>query len=77
MWVGYDTLSMSASSLLRVKWVLRKITLESAKKLLSEIWGMDNAAVIVSHLEFFLEKEGLGNFIRPLHSGGVKKPSDT
>ena len=77
MAMGYDTLSMSASSLLRVKWVLRKITLESAKKLLSEIWGMDNAAVIVSHLEFFLEKEGLGNFIRPLHSGGVKKPSDT
>ena len=77
MAMGYDTLSMSASSLLRVKWVLRKISLESAKRLLSEIWDMDNAAVILSHLEFFLEKEGLGNFIRPIHSGGIKKPSDT
>ncbi|OUS03019.1 phosphoenolpyruvate--protein phosphotransferase [Gammaproteobacteria bacterium 42_54_T18] len=67
MAMGYDTLSMSASSLLRVKWVLRKISLSRSKEMLEEIWQMDNAAVILSHLDYVLEKEGLGGFIRPMH----------
>lgn len=68
MAMGYDTLSMSASSLLRVKWVLRRVGYERAKALLQDVSQMDNAAVILSHLDFVLEKEGLGSFIRPLHS---------
>ncbi|MCG8669211.1 MAG: phosphoenolpyruvate--protein phosphotransferase, partial [Pseudomonadales bacterium] len=71
MAMGYDTLSMSASSLLKIKSVLRQISYERSKELLSEIWGMDNAAVVLSHLDFFLEKEGLGNFIRPVQSSVV------
>ena len=67
MAMGYKTLSMSASSLLRVKWVLRKISLSRSKEMLDEIWQMDNAAVILSHLDYVLEKEGLGGFIRPMH----------
>ncbi len=67
MAMGYDTLSMSASSLLRVKWVLRKISYSRSKEMLDEIWQMDNAAVILSHLDYVLEKEGLGGFIRPMH----------
>ncbi|OUS24065.1 phosphoenolpyruvate--protein phosphotransferase [Gammaproteobacteria bacterium 45_16_T64] len=69
MAMGYETLSMSASSLLRVKWVLRKISYERSKEMLGEIWKMDNAAVIQSHLDYVLEKEGLGGFIRPMHTG--------
>ena len=69
MAMGYKTLSMSASSLLRVKWVLRKISLERSKSLLDEIWQMDTAAVISRHLDYVLEKEGLGGFIRPMHKG--------
>lgn len=67
MAMGYKTLSMSASSLLRVKWVLRKISHSRSKEMLNEIWQMDNAAVIISHLDYVLEKEGLGGFIRPMH----------
>ena len=67
MAMGYKTLSMSASSLLRVKWVLRKISHSRSKEMLDEIWQMDNAAVILSHLDYVLEKEGLGGFIRPMH----------
>jgi phosphotransferase system enzyme I (PtsP) len=66
MAMGYDTLSMSASSLLRVKWVLRHMGYEQAVALLNEVRQMDNPAVIVSHLDFVLEAEGLGNCIRPL-----------
>jgi len=66
--MGYDTLSMSASSLLRVKWVLRKISYARSIELLEEIKQMDNAAVIASHLDHVLDKEGLGSVIRPLHT---------
>jgi phosphotransferase system enzyme I (PtsP) len=65
MAMGYETLSMSATSLLRVKWVLRKISMDSAKELLEQVWKMDNAAVIRSHVDLMLERAGLGSFIRP------------
>ncbi len=73
MAMGYDTLSMSASSLLRVKWVLRKISYQRSRELLEEIWQMDNAALIQSHLDFVLEKEGLGSFMRPLQGAMIRK----
>lgn len=63
--MGYDTLSMSASSLLRVKWVLRKLPKDAMEKLLEQIWSMDNGAVIRSHVDLMLENAGLGNFVRP------------
>lgn len=63
--MGYDTLSMSASSLLRVKWVLRKLPKDAMEKLLEQIWTMDNGAVIRSHVDLMLENAGLGNFVRP------------
>ena len=65
MAMGYETLSMSASSLLRVKWVLRKIGMDAAKELLEQVWKMDNAAVIRSHVDLMLDRAGLGSFIRP------------
>ena len=63
--MGYDTLSMSASSLLRVKWVLRKLPKDAMEELLEQIWRMDNGAVIRSHVDLMLENAGLGNFVRP------------
>lgn len=64
MAMGYDTLSMSASSLLRVKWAIRNIGYERAKELLQDVWGMDNAAVINSYLELRLTREGLGDVLK-------------
>lgn len=76
MAMGYDTLSMTASSLLRVKWVVRKIGLARAKEILQQVWTMDNAQLIRSHLDLMMEKAGLGNFIRPLHfPGPAKEPT--
>jgi phosphotransferase system enzyme I (PtsP) len=71
--MGYETLSMSASSLLRVKWVLRKIGMDAAKELLEQVWKMDNAAVICSHVDLMLDRAGLGSFIRPTLFQGSNK----
>ena len=76
MAMGYDTLSMSASSLLRVKWVLRKMGMARAKEILQDVWTMDNAHVIRSHVDLMMEKAGLGSFIRPVHlPGPAKEPT--
>ena len=63
MAMGFDMLSMSAANLLKVKWVLRRITLDSAKKILSDLLQHDNAQVIRSSLELALCKEGMGKVL--------------
>ena len=62
--MGFDTLSMNASSLPRMKWVIRNFTLAYARKLLGEILEMDNSTLIRFHLEKALEHVGLGGLIR-------------
>lgn len=63
MAMGFDMLSMSATNLLKVKWVLRRITMDSAKKILSDLFRHDNARVIRSSLELALCKEGMGKVL--------------
>jgi len=63
--MGFDTLSMSASALLKVKWAIRKVPLSRAKEWLKDVMTMDNAEVIRSYLDFAMAKEGLGGFVRP------------
>ena len=58
--MGFDMLSMSATNLLKVKWALRKITLERAKEILDDVMTLDNSQVIRSALELALCREGLG-----------------
>ena len=63
MAMGFDMLSMSAANLLKVKWVLRRITVDRAKKILANIQKHDNAQVIRSALELALCKEGMGKVL--------------
>ncbi|UYM18656.1 phosphoenolpyruvate--protein phosphotransferase [Endozoicomonas euniceicola] len=63
MAMGVDMLSMSATNLLKVKWTLRRITMEKAKDILAEVLTMDNAQVIRSSLELALCSEGLGKVL--------------
>ena len=63
MAMGFDMLSMSATNLLKVKWVLRRITMDGAKKILSDLLQHDNAQVIRSSLESALCKEGMGKVL--------------
>ena len=63
MAMGFDVLSMSATNLLKVKWALRRITLERAREILMDIMQLDNAQVIRSSLELALCKEGVGKVL--------------
>ncbi|MCH9770271.1 MAG: phosphoenolpyruvate--protein phosphotransferase, partial [Gammaproteobacteria bacterium] len=62
--MGYDSLSMSARSLLRTKWVIRQFTLEKAKVLLKEVLKMDDPVEVRCHMEIALDEAGLGGLIR-------------
>lgn len=62
--MGFDSLSMNASSVARVRWVIRHITKKKAAKLLHEVLSMESAVMIRCHMELALERAGMGNLIR-------------
>ncbi len=64
MAMHFDSLSMSAASLPRVKWVIRNFTLSRATELLEEVMQMHHPKMIRAHLENALEESGLGGLVR-------------
>lgn len=63
--MGFDSLSMSASNLLKIRKVIRTVPLTTAQNLLKQVMGMDNAAVVRSMVELELNRVGLWDLIRP------------
>ena len=74
MAMGFDSLSMSASNLLKIRKVLRTVPFSVAKKLLDQALAIDNAAVIRSMVELELNRLGLWELVRPTQKpvGGNK-----
>ncbi len=62
--MGIKTLSMSASGILRIKWLVRSFTLEQAYELYAEVSQMEAPAPIRAHLETALRDAGLGGLVR-------------
>lgn len=62
--MGFDSLSMNASSVGRARWIIRHFTKKKAAKLLQDVLVMESAVMIRTHLEVALEKAGLGHLIR-------------
>ena len=62
--MGFDTLSMSSSSLPRVKWIIRSTSIATARKILSHVLELEHPAQIRMYLQKALEDEGLGSLIR-------------
>lgn len=62
--MGFDMLSMNATSLPKIKWVIRNFTLERAKLILGECLMMENAVDVRLKLESVLEEAGLGGLVR-------------
>lgn len=62
--MGFDSFSMNAVSLPRIKWVIRSFSISNARKILNEVLEMDNAMQIRLHLEQCLVNAGLGGLIR-------------
>ena len=61
--MGYDVLSMNATSLPKVKNALRHIRGSEARELLEEVMAMDYADEISRRLERFLAEHGMEKFI--------------
>ncbi len=62
--MGIDSLSMSVSSLPRVKWVIRNITRDRARQILSEVLILEEAADIRKYLNETFEEAGMGGLVR-------------
>lgn len=62
--MGVDSLSMSASSLLRVKWVIRTIRHSAAREILGEVLKQEDSGAVRALLHKCLEDAGLGGLIR-------------
>jgi phosphotransferase system enzyme I (PtsP) len=63
--MGVDALSMSAGSLLKVKWVIRSFSRSRARQLLQVVLRMEETGQIRRFLEANLEEMGLGGLVRP------------
>ena len=62
--MGINSLSMSVSSLARVKLVIRNITRERAEAILSEVLVMEEVHSIRDYLNDKLEQAGMGGLVR-------------
>ncbi|WP_068763874.1 phosphoenolpyruvate--protein phosphotransferase, partial [Oleiphilus sp. HI0066] len=72
MAMGYDALSMNASNLLRVKAVLRGVSLEWAQDLLKEVLMLDSSYIVESTLTLALKEAGFDRFLRRSRLAEVK-----
>ncbi len=61
--MGYDILSMNATSLPKVKKALRNVNLVEARELLQEVLQMEDATEIHNRLQLFLASHGMEQFI--------------
>jgi phosphotransferase system enzyme I (PtsP) len=62
--MGVDSLSMSVSSLARIKWVVRNVSRQQTQQSLAAVLQMDDAREIRAHLDGLLEARGLGGLVR-------------
>lgn len=62
--MGYDKLSMNPHNLARIKWVIRHIEFEQAKRILEHALTLSFPAQVRSYLNEQLESFGLGGFVR-------------
>jgi phosphotransferase system enzyme I (PtsP) len=68
MAMGFDILSMNASTLLKVKAVIRVMTLSSAQALLAEVMQLNDAQSIRSCVDLALYNAGVDRLLRSTRS---------
>ncbi|MEQ8315667.1 MAG: phosphoenolpyruvate--protein phosphotransferase [Gammaproteobacteria bacterium] len=64
MAMGFDVLSMNATNLLKVKSVIRSISLDAAQDLLDQVMQMDDAQTIRSAVDMALYNAGVDRLLR-------------
>ncbi len=63
--MGYDILSMNATNLLKVKSVIREITMDHAEKLLETVMSLADSESILRLLETTFKEAGLTRLLKP------------
>lgn len=63
--MGYDILSMNSTNLLKVKSVIREITMDHAEKLLETVMGLADSESILRLLEATFKEAGLTRLLKP------------
>ncbi len=66
--MGFDILSMNSSTLLKVKAVIRSLTMEAAQELLAQVMQMDDAQMIRSCVDLALYNAGVDRLLRSTRS---------
>jgi phosphotransferase system enzyme I (PtsP) len=61
--MGYDILSMNATSLPKVKQALRSVSLAESEALLAEVMRFEEASAVHQRMQLFLTEHGMGQFI--------------
>ena len=64
MAMGFDILSMNAAALLKVKSVIRSVSLEAAQDLLDQVMQMEDAQMIRSAVDLTLYNAGVDRLLR-------------
>jgi phosphotransferase system enzyme I (PtsP) len=64
MAMGFDTLSMNSAALLKVKSVIRSVSLEAAQDLLDQVMQMEDAQMIRSAVDLTLYNAGVDRLLR-------------
>lgn len=63
--MGYDSLSMNATNLPKVKALIRGVRMEWARELLADVLTLDDAQIVASTLQFALERQGFSRIMGP------------
>ena len=63
--MGFDSLSMNATNLPKVKWLLRQVSMDTAQQLLARVMLLDSPQVIQSTIQLTLRNLGLSKLINP------------
>jgi phosphotransferase system enzyme I (PtsP) len=62
--MGYRKLSMNNHNLLKVKWIIRNISKNSAEQLLAKVLTLNNPQDVRAEINSYLESVGLGGLVR-------------
>ena len=62
--MGFNTLSMSSSNILRVRKAICHVSLEDAEQLLQDVIHLDNPLVVKSKIEYFFRQHGLHDMVK-------------
>ncbi|ADZ89992.1 phosphoenolpyruvate--protein phosphotransferase [Marinomonas mediterranea] len=73
MAMGYDVLSMSSTSLPKVKAVIRHITMEQAENMLSEVLNLSRASAVKKTMEGLMRDANIERFVRPAKSSSMNQ----